>query len=214
VGEGEGGVLELGSGAGFLKDIVRDARTSEVFWISGADLVCDARSLPVRDDSLRALVLVDVAHHVAAPRDFLREASRALRPGGRIVMIEPWVTPWSRFVYTCFHHEPFRPEAETWEFATTGPLSGANGALPWIIFERDRAMFEREHPALRIASIEPMMPFRYLLSGGVSMRALVPSWSFQFFRALERCLAPLIGHLAMFALIVVERRRVPETPQE
>jgi hypothetical protein len=61
-------------------------------------------------------------------------------------MIEPWVTPWSRLVYTRMHHEPFVPAAAQWEFLTTGPLSGANGALPYILFSRDRAQFELEFP--------------------------------------------------------------------
>jgi hypothetical protein len=31
-------------------------------------------------------------------------------------MIEPWVTPWSRFVYNLLHHEPFDPETPSWNF--------------------------------------------------------------------------------------------------
>jgi len=190
-------VLELGSGAGFLPQSI----TSEILFVRGVDLICDGTALPVRDRSLDALVLIDVMHHVAQPRAFFREAMRALRPGGRVVMIEPWVTPWSRFVYSTVHSEPFRPDASEWEFPPAGPLSGANGALPWIVFARDRRRFEREFPELRVSTIRPMMPFRYLLSGGFSFRPIVPSWSFPFFRAVDRSLAKL----AMFALIVLER---------
>jgi len=190
-------VLELGSGAGFLPQSI----TSEILFVRGVDLICDGTALPVRDRSLDALVLIDVMHHVAQPRAFFHEAMRALRPGGRVVMIEPWVTPWSRFVYSTVHSEPFRPDASEWEFPPAGPLSGANGALPWIVFARDRRRFEREFPELRVSTIRPMMPFRYLLSGGFSFRPIVPSWSFPFFRAVDRALAKL----AMFAVIVLER---------
>src|SRR5262249_31802772 len=38
------------------------------------------------------------------------QATRCVRSGGVVAMIEPWVTPWSRFVYTRLHHEPFQPE--------------------------------------------------------------------------------------------------------
>ena len=55
-----------------------------------------------------------------------------------------WVTRWSRWIYGRFHHEPFDPQRADWEFPLSGPLSGANGALPWIIFQRDREQFERE----------------------------------------------------------------------
>jgi len=95
-----------------------------------------------------------------------------------MVMIEPWVTSWSRLVYRHLHHEPFRPQATEWECPANGPLSGANGALPWMIFERDRDQFEREYLVWQVRLIKPLMPFRYLVSGGVSMRSLMPSWSF------------------------------------
>jgi len=150
-------------------------------------------------------VMTDVMHHIPEPQAFLAEARRILKPGGRIVMIEPWVSAWSRFVYTRFHSEPFRPEASSWSFPSTGPLSGANGALPWIVFARDRRRFEREFPELRIARIRPIMPLRYIASGGFSIRQLVPSWSFPAFRAFERILSPLMPLAAMFAVIVLER---------
>ena len=94
-------------------------------------------------------------------------------------MIEPWVTPWSRFVYTNFHHEPFEPTSPSWELDPGRPLSAANGALPWIVFERDRQMFDRQFPTLHIVSLDPLMPLRYLLSGGVSIRSAVPPGAFR-----------------------------------
>jgi SAM-dependent methyltransferase len=151
-------------------------------------------------------VMQDVLHHVPEPRRFFKEAARCVRPGGTIVMIEPWVTGWSRFVYRKLHHEPFRPDASQWEFPSAGPLSGANGALPWILFERDRLQFVREFPMWSIRSIEVQMPFRYMLSGGVSMRSLTPGWSFTMWRTVEHALQPWMGRLGMFAFIVLERR--------
>ena len=121
-------------------------------------------------------------------------------------MIEPWVTPWSSFVYRRFHSEPFRTEAEEWEFPGRGPLSGANGALPWILFERDRIRFEREFPEWSIPVIEPLMPFAYLMSGGVSLRAFCPGWAYGPWRAFERSLGAAGRRAAMFALIALVRR--------
>jgi hypothetical protein len=120
-------------------------------------------------------------------------------------MIEPWVSPWSRLVYTRLHHEPFHPESRDWELAGGGPLSGANGALPWILFVRDRERFAREAPAWRLRSIQPIMPVRYLVSGGISLRSLAPAASFPLWRGLERALHPFRDRLAMFAHVVLER---------
>ena len=200
-----GSVLELGTGAGFLRDQLSGILTSDVFHHAGIDVVLDGSVLPIADESLGAIVMVDVFHHIPSPRLFFAEAARCVRPGGSIVMIEPWVTPWSRLVYGKFHHEPFETDAVQWEFPSTGPLSGANGALPWIVFERDRKRFEQEFPGWRIHRIEIQMPFRYLVSGGLSMRNLVPGWTFTAWRVLERALQPLMPSLGMFALISLRR---------
>lgn len=204
---GAGHVLELGSGAGFLGEKIPDLITSEVFARQGVRVVLDGGKLPFADASLRAVVMTDVFHHLPQPRCFLHEAARCVRTGGVVAMIEPWVSPFSRVIYRHLHHEPFDTRAREWEFASSGPLSGANGALPWIVFERDRKRFEREFPQWRLRLVQPMMPFRYLLSGGVSMRPLMPANAFPLWRNMENALPPrLMRRLAMFAHIVLERR--------
>jgi SAM-dependent methyltransferase len=202
---GDDPILEVGSGGGFLREFVPDLITSDVIPLPGIDRVIDARSLPFPDKSLRGIAMVNVLHHVPAPRDFLREATRCVRAGGVLSMIEPWVTPWSTLVYRKLHHEPFDPRAQAWEFPPAGPLSGANGSNPWIMFVRDRARFEQEFPEWQIRVVRPFMPLRYLLSGGVSMRSLVPSWSSSFWRGIEFLIRPWNGWLGLFAHVVVER---------
>ena len=202
----EGPVLELGSGAGFLKDFVPGLITSEVFHCRGIDIVLNGIELPFAHGALQAIVMIDVFHHIPPPLRFFSEAARCVRPGGVVLMIEPWVSVWSQLVYTRLHHEPFQPEAKQWEFPNSGPLSGANGALPYIVFARDRIQFEREFPMWQIQRITPMMPFCYLVSGGVSMRSLMPGWTFKSWRAVENSLSPFINKLAMFACIVLQKQ--------
>jgi len=201
-----GRVLELGSGAAFLRDLLPSLVTSEVVAWEGVSLVADARALPLSNQSLSAIVMTNVFHHIGDARTFLREAARAVRPGGVMAMIEPWVTPWSRFVYGRLHAEPFLPETPDWEFRADGPLSGANGALPWIVFRRDGRTFHAEFPEWRVESVRPLMPLRYLLSGGMSMRSLMPGAAFGFWRAVERLPAPIMNRVAMFAAIVLRRQ--------
>jgi len=198
--------LELGSGAGFMREVVPRLITSEVFACPGVDMVVDAADLPFRDGSLRAIVMTDVLHHIRQPRRFLAEAIRCVRPGGVIAGVEPWVTPWSRLIYGRFHHEPFDPAATEWEFPPSGPLSGANGAMPWMIFRRDREIFQRDFPQWEIITLRPLMPLRYVLSGGVSMRSLMPGFLFGFWRLAERALDPCRDQLAMFVQITLRRR--------
>jgi SAM-dependent methyltransferase len=202
---GNGKVLELGAGAGYCDRYIKGLITSELFACPGVRVVADAQQLPFGDDTLRAIVFTDVLHHIPDVRRFFTEASRCLRPGGRVLMIEPWVTAWSSFIYRHLHHEPFSPEASDWRFPSTGPLSGANGALPWILFVRDRRGFEAEFPHLVIDEIRPFMPFRYLVSGGVGLRSLMPGFLHPLWVRLERALQPVIPRIAMFAFIVLHK---------
>lgn len=201
-----GPILELGSGAGFLKEYIPDLITSEVFYSSFVKIILDGCFLPFKDQSLRSMVMVDVFHHIPRPRGFLSEAARCLHIGGRVIMIEPWLTSWSRFIYRYIHHEPYSPEAKDWDFPSSGPLSGANSALPWIVFYRDKESFQKEFPQFHLHEIRVWMPFRYLLSGGLTFRSLMPGFSFGFWKRFEDCIGRLNDNLGMFAIIVLDRK--------
>src|SRR5215471_18288800 len=82
---------------------------------------------------------------------------------------------------------------------------GANGALPWLVFVRDRKLLEIKFPELEIETIEPMMPLRYLLSGGVSMRSLVPGVLYGPCKALEKAASHWNHKLGMFALFCIRK---------
>ena len=81
-------VLELGSGGGFLDDSVPGLITSELQVCPHVRVVLDGQVLPLSAGSLRAIVMIDVLHHLPESRRFLREAARCVRHGGRMVMIE------------------------------------------------------------------------------------------------------------------------------
>jgi SAM-dependent methyltransferase len=204
--DGSDPVLEIGSGAGFLDEHLPQAITSDVFFCPWLRVVLDARRLPFASGSLRTIVMSNVFHHIPDVRRFLKEALRCVRSEGRLILIEPWVTAWSRFVFRRLHHEPFDPDAGNWRLEQESPLSSANGALPWIVFERDRNLFQERFPEWKVLRVQPRMPFRYLLSGGVALRSLMPPATFEFWRGVERMLEPWMRSWAMFALIVTERR--------
>jgi SAM-dependent methyltransferase len=202
---GEGRVLELGSGAGFLKDFIPDLITTEVFFCPFVDITLDGCSLPFAKGSLKAIVMVDVFHHIPDIEAFLREAARCLRKGGKVLMVEPWVTTWSTFVYKHLHHEPFNARAQDWSFDKSGPLTGANSALPWIVFERDRMLFKANYRQFAINNIIIEKPFVYILSGGVSLRVLMPGFLYESWKRLEYLLGRWIDKLGMFARIELSR---------
>ena len=177
--------------------------TSDIMTLPFIDVVLDGTSLPVSNNSLDSLLLVNVFHHIPNVRNFLHEAERVLKHGGRVIMIEPWVNSWSRWIYSNFHHEKLGISFINWEFQSSGPLSGSNQALPWIVFKRDLEAFEEEFSKLRIKTIRPLMPITYLLSGGFSTRLSFPGFSYKFWRWIEKKVlnSPKSG---MFAFIVLE----------
>lgn len=195
-------VLELGSGGGFLSEVRPGTMKSDFIPIPGLDLSADARQLPFQDHSLGAIVMTNVLHHIPDAARFIAEAVRCLRPNGRVVMIEPWNTPWSRWIYRHLHTEPFDPEAP-WSFSSSGPLSGANEALPWIVFQRDRGEFATRFPELDLTDLRVMMPLTYLFSGGISRPLGAPGWAYRACRLFEKVSG--LESFGMFALIELRR---------
>lgn len=201
----DGKVLELGSGAGFLEKHLPQVITSEVFFCNHIKVVLDGLWLPFADGSLSAVIMSDVFHHLHQPHRFLQQAERCIQPGGVISMIEPWHTPWSARVYTHLHQEPFEPDVLDWDFPSSGPLSSANQALPWIVFERDLQRFQEAFPNWKLEKVEPFMPFSYLASGGISLRNLMPGWSFRIWHAIDQTRLFNPARWGMFAHIVLKR---------
>lgn len=196
--------VELGSGCGFIKDVIPQVTTSDVLPLPGVDKQFSVVHMPYADNSVDAFIMLDVLHHIGDTRAFFKELTRCLIVGGKIIMIEPANTFWSRFLYKHFHQEPFDISAG-WEFPSTGPLSSANSALPWILFYRDRPQFEKEFPALKIRTRRSHTPLRYLVSGGVTMRQLLPSFTYPVIKALEFTLAPFNRYIGMFLTVEIEK---------
>lgn len=197
-------VIEIGSGGGFIKNIISTAITSDLLDLPNADRVFSAAHMPFENDSVDAFLMINVLHHMAEARAFLQEAGRCLRDLGKVVMIEPANTTWSRFIYKNFHHELFDPTGQ-WKLEGERPLSLSNGALPWIIFSRDREQFENMFPHLQIVQMHNHTPLLYLLSGGFTFRQLVPSFTYTVFKNIERVLSPLKNLLGMFQTIELQK---------
>ena len=201
-----GRLLELGSGGGFLKEVLPEIIASDVYQDSRLDQIIFADRLPFEAGGLKAVFLLNVLHHLSQPQAFFHELDRCLVRGGRVVMIEPANSLWGRLFYKHLHHEPFDESVKEWESPALGRLSTSNQAMPWIIFTRDRAFFERRFPRLRIAEVRAHTVTRYLLSGGLTARAFVPSFSFSFFSLIDRGLSSLTSIFPVFQTIILEKQ--------
>jgi SAM-dependent methyltransferase len=198
-------MVELDSGGGFIKEIIPDTITSDITKLPNVDMTFPAEQIPFESSSVNAFFMIDVLHHIKKPKVFFAEAQRCLKTGGKVVMIEPANTLWARFIYKNFHHELFDTSAG-WEINKTGSLSDANVALAWIIFQRDRKLFESEFKNLKIENIRFHTPFGYLVSGGLTYRQLAPSFMYGSVNFLESCLRPFSKWLGIFEIIILERQ--------
>lgn len=202
---GTGPVVELGSGGGFLKEVIPDAVTSDLLPYEGIDRAVDATHLPFADASLRAILMLNVFHHIADAGAFLCEVERCLAPGGRLFMVDQHVGWISGPILRWAHHEPFDARTPDWRFDATGPLSSANGALTWMVFCRDRARFERLYPGLRLERYQPHTPLRYFLAGGLKPWSLLPEAAFGLARAVDRALVWVSPQLGSFVDVELVR---------
>ena len=195
----KGKIVELGSGGGFLKKYLPEVITSDLLKIKGIDKVFSAEKIPFANRSVSAFYLLNVFHHIKNPAKALKEMERCLKKGGKIIMVEPFNTFWSRLVFK-FHNELFDTHA-SWKVDGKGRLSDANMAIPWIIFVRDRKNFEKMFKNLKIEEIKPIDPFSYFFSGGLSFPQLLPTFCYPFIRKID----DLFPSLGLFAIIVLKK---------
>ncbi|HEY3865832.1 MAG TPA: methyltransferase domain-containing protein [Solirubrobacteraceae bacterium] len=200
--------VELGAGVAPIAMTFSEVLATDVVPSAGLDRVLDAQDIDLPDGSVRALYGQNCFHHFPDPLGFLTEAARVVAPGGGVVLIEPYYGPVASVLFKrLFASEGFDKTMPGWTTDATGPMYGANQALSYIVFKRDRARFERELPSLELVEMFPLGNYlRYLLSGGLNFRQLVPSFTEHVLRTLEWALAPARGALALHHVVVLRRR--------
>ncbi|MEF2549563.1 methyltransferase domain-containing protein [Aurantimonas sp. E1-2-R+4] len=204
---GPGLRIELGAGAWPLKERDPEILATDLVDAPHLDRTLDAQSMDLADKSVRTFFAQHVFHHFPEPRRFLREVNRTLSDKGAVILIEPYWSPFARFVFTrLFTSESYDPQQENWENPDNTAMLNANQALSYIVFQRDRKNFENEFPGLRIAHHQPLDNWiRYLMSGGVNFRQMVPNFMDRPLRGAEYALRPALGRSALHHVVVLAR---------
>jgi SAM-dependent methyltransferase len=201
--------MEIGSGPGFAREFIPDLELSDIVKAPWHDRCLAADNLLFADRSVGALVLFDVLHHLAAPAKFFQEAGRVLRPGGRIVLCEPYISPLSSVVYRLFHPEPVdmgvQPLAEHGVF-DKDPFA-SNQAISTLLCRREgRRELERLFPMLKMVRFERLAGLSYPATGGFSHRPFLPVRLWRVLLALEDRLPAVAYRLIGFRLLAVIER--------
>lgn len=206
---GEGRLVELGAGVSFFKEVCPELFVTDIVPGKGIEKVLDAQKMDIEPQSVRAFFGMNCFHHFDAPDKFFTEVRRVLIPGGGVVLIEPFYGPVAARFYQNLHEiEHFNPSQTAWETpAISGAATNANQALSYIVFVRDRALFEKRYPDLEIVELRPLRNYlRYLCSGGLNFRQLLPNFTIPLIKAAEWLAAPLARLLALHYVIVLRKR--------
>ena len=203
-----GMTLEIGGGIGNVKSLLPDVHASDLAWCPWLNAQLDATRLPVRNASLSNLICVDVLHHVGDPLAVFAEAQRCLKPGGRFILIEPYLSPVSR-VFWRFHREAIDFQVDLFQCTdgqpTTGAFFDANQAIPTILFTKQLKRVLTTFPQLRLVERRPCSYLAYPLSLGYQNFQLIPTFLLPPLLALERRLERLAEWCAFRIFVVFER---------
>lgn len=205
-----GHTLEVGGGIGNLRDKVEGLISSDIQFAPWLDLVADAQKLPFRDEAISNIVMLDVLHHIEFPVLLFREASRVLRPGGRMVMIDPGITLGSTLFFRALHHEPVRmnadPLLEGSPDQNRDPYD-SNQAIPTLLATRYRDAFHAMFPDLTIRETKWFSFIAYPFSGGFKSWSLINEPIARAVLRLEKYLECPLGRLFGFRLLLVVEKK-------
>jgi len=198
-------VLEIGSGGGFIKDLYPNVITSDIKPINNVDMIINAETLPFENSSLDKILAVHVIHHIPDIEQFLSEALRVLKLGGGLVCIEPYWSPMAKFLYKNVHPEPFDINVPNWNLKSSGPMSGSNQALSYILLKRDKEIFNKKFPQFEIIRLKRFGFIRYFCTGGIWLKQKLPDFCFKFLKAIELLLKPLMPLLAIHHAFILKK---------
>ena len=195
-------ILEIGSGASPLKRVIPWVITSDVMPLDYIDHVLDCHAIDrysgIEDHSVDIIVLTNVLHHLRDPLGFLKSAQVKLRPGGKVIMAEPYFSALSYPIYKLLHHEPvnFRIAAPVLE-NIQGPLSSSNQAMPYMIFFSRADWLASLGPSYDVnaARLEYFSSLSYMMTGGISRKLPIPSQLYRLVFPLDAWLAAKMPRL-------------------
>jgi nucleoside-diphosphate-sugar epimerase len=132
---------------------------------------------------------------------------KVLQKGGGVVLIDPYYGFLSNLFYKrAFKTEFFDKDQLAWDTEASVMLD-ANQALTYIVFVRDREMFLREFPGLEIVESKVFNNYiRYVCSGGLNFKQLLPNIAIPFLKLLEVLMRPVNKIFGLHHVIVLRKK--------
>jgi SAM-dependent methyltransferase len=203
-----GQVVELGSGAADITAAVPGCIRTDIFPNPWIDRVENAYDLSFPDESVSALILFDVFHHLRYPGTALREFHRVLLPAGRVIIFEPCVSLFGLFVYGAVHDEPLALKQriqweapESWSSADLDYYT-AQGNATRIFLRREIGV---EDFGWSVLATKRLSAISYVASGGYSGPQLYPDKALPLMRFVDKLCDFAPGIFATRLLVVLEK---------
>lgn len=207
-------VVELGSGAGFAKEFIRNIslKLTDIVKHPWIDEQVDAVKLPYEPESLDAIICSHMIHHIASPVTFFKQARRALKKDGLILISEIYTSYLMRALLRVMRHEGWSYNIDIFDEKQVAndpsdPWS-ANCAIPQLLFS-DPARFSQALPGLKIERCELTECLIFPLSGGVIAKTKtvhLPKWALELLHGLDQCLVSVAPRFFALGMRVVVRR--------
>ena len=202
-----GAVLEVGTGIGRYKENNPGVIALDIEKTIWTDIVGDAQSFPFRTGSLGNIVLFDVLHHIPEPKIFFKEAERILKRKGRIIIVEPYISPVSYFVYKYFHPEKVDTSCDPLgekQISSQEPFD-SNQAVATILFFKRLNDFQKEFPQFKIILKQKMSFAAYPLSRGFGGKNILPDGIISSIADIEHWFKWLAPLAAFRTFVVMEK---------
>lgn len=198
--------VELGSGGGFFKEINKNVITSDLDKTNDVDLVINAMDLPFKNNSVKTIYAAHVLHHIPDIDKFFEEVNRCVHSGGGCVLVEPYWSPLGKFCFKHLHSEAYDDKQKDWKLNSSGPMSGANQALSYIILKRDRKIFNQKYPNLEVIYDRPFNGISYLSTGGIWLKPYLPDKVVVVLNKLEQIFWPFMYLFGVHHMFVIRKK--------
>lgn len=200
--------LEIGSGPGMFKSIYPEVIATDIIPVPWLDLTCNAQELPFKNKSVDNIILIDVIHHIQDPLMFFSEGVRIMKPGGRILIIDVHLSPFSTIALRLFHHERVDSKVDPFTLLPAHPSKDpfeGNQAMATLLFRKYFDKFQEQFPTLQLQKREIFSTITYPLSGGFEHHGFIRQKHYAFLSRIESFLKILTPLLAFRTFLVFKK---------
>ncbi len=201
----EGGLnVEIGAGSGFTSTYFKNLIQTDVVLTPHINMCVDAMAFPFKNQALDTIIMIGALHHLKNVDKYFSEARRVLKKGGKILMVEPYISFLSYPVWRFLHYEGCNLKSVSCDSNKYARID-ANIAIPTILFKKQRKQFEKDYPDLKIIYENYHTVFHFFVSGGVTYPSLIPKFLLPALLMAEKILQPLGKWLGSFMTIIIQK---------